>query len=88
MPWILEKKLIVLFLIKRNNYLLTNPQINLKFKEMKKIFNFLFFIYKIYNNLENVLNRKNIWNIEIFLNLLTKHLPKYLEIYLFEHSTL
>ena len=44
-------------------------------------------LIKIYNNLENILNIKDIGKIEIFLNLLTKHLPKYLEIYSFEDST-
>ena len=44
-------------------------------------------LIKIYNNLENVLNKKDIGKIEIFLNLLTKHLPKYLEIYSVADST-
>ena len=44
-------------------------------------------LIKIYNNLEEVLNKKDIGKIEIFLNLLTKHLPKYLEIYSVADST-
>ncbi len=40
-------------------------------------------LIKIYNNLENALNKKDIGKIEIFINILTKHLPKYLNIYSF-----
>ena len=44
-------------------------------------------LIKIYNNLENALNKKDIGKIEIFINILTKHLLKYLEIFSFADST-